>query len=429
MDRAVQEMTDDHAHDRKYYSVPETNLDHCIEDYTAVHKNIATSIRLNNGSFDEQWSAAATLMSQFERDSKKTINMMAQQFMRRQSADEMHRTSVSKTGLLDMNTLHTYKWNEDVFLRNEEVADGKNHGLVLFVDWSGSMCDFMEDTIKQMLQMVFFCRKVGIPFEVYSFTSQQKLPEGVTSYYQLTDEQREEMESQKPFGECDWLNSFTLNNYLSSRMSAREMKTALVHMMWLARSMDYHSGFRCPTGHDLGATPLNEAIAAAMEIVPQFQSKNNVQVVNTMFLTDGEASSRLGYYGADAWLTDEKTKRSYDCSRRGDHGGTTGVLLAALKDRTGANCVGIYLHPAKSLRYGYTDEQTAEYKKEGFTSTTKAGYTEYFIVKANKKVENDMMENLSSDASFTRLKNAFMKSSADRVNSRVLLNRVIDLIA
>jgi hypothetical protein len=430
MDRAVQSMVDGEAYDREYHNIPSCNLKNTIVDYKDVHSDISTWIRTQS-NWESFYSSASNEMKTFQNESRKTINMMAQQFIRRQSADEAHRTSIAKTGILNMTNLHSYQWNEDVFLRNEEISDGKNHGLVLFVDWSGSMSDIMSDTIKQTLQMVFFCKKVGIPFEVYSFTSAMR-GIGGNSYWNCTDEEREEMAKNKQFGdEANWLHQFQLNNYLSSRMSARELKTALIHMQWICNGMSWNNGFRSPVGHDLGSTPLNEAVVAAFDIVPKFQRDNKLQIVNTIFLTDGESSSSLGYYSgrSNAWLRDTKTKKSYDCSRSGNQGGTTGALLSALNDRTGAKTVGLYLHNARSLRYGYTDNQVAQYKKEGFTSTTKAGYTEYFIVKASKKVENDYLENLNDNASFTQVKNAFMKSSSNRVNSRVLLNRVIDLIA
>jgi hypothetical protein len=52
------------------------------------------------------------------------------------------------------------------------IPDGKNHGLVFVLDWSGSMCDVMLDTCKQLFNLVWFCKKVSIPFEVYAFTNE-----------------------------------------------------------------------------------------------------------------------------------------------------------------------------------------------------------------------------------------------------------------
>ena len=452
-DRAISDMRDASSRERNYHNLPKFNSESVIIDYKQVHETIASSI-LESENQQRGFAYATSEATSFTNKSRKTVNMMAQQFIRRQAADEHHRTSIAQTGILDVNKMINYKWSEDLFLRNEEIADGKNHGLVLFVDWSGSMSGIIEDTIKQMLQLVMFCKKVGIPFEVYSFSSQSALPPDWSTL--TSTEQAEWKESyQAPFSwpnEVDedeennpvsrnWLQQrFSLQNYLSSRMSSREFKDAMNHMMYLAigfasrhRWDNRTDGMYCrtPRGHDLGSTPLNEAVVAALEIVPKFQNENKLQIVNTIFLTDGQASS--GFWGCgvpgDNYVTDPKSKKSYSAVRGHKGEGLTSALLDCLQDRTGANAIGIFLDTSKKINYGYTEEQIRSWKKDGFCSTDQAGYTEYFVVKADRKVDNDFLENLNDDASFTKIKNAFMKASSDRVNSRILLGRVIDLIA
>ena len=82
------------------------------------------------------------------------------------------RSHVSKTGVLDCTKLHTYKYNEDLFKKVNVIPDGKNHGLIFILDWSGSMGGIIEDTVKQLMNLVWFCSKVNIPFEVYIFSNQ-----------------------------------------------------------------------------------------------------------------------------------------------------------------------------------------------------------------------------------------------------------------
>ena len=64
---------------------------------------------------------------------------MVQQFQMKQAADLDARTSFAKTGVLNTNNMINYRWSEDIFLKNEVHADGKNHGIVMYLDWSGSM--------------------------------------------------------------------------------------------------------------------------------------------------------------------------------------------------------------------------------------------------------------------------------------------------
>ena len=45
-----------------------------------------------------------------------------------------------------------------------------------FFDWSGSMNNVMMDTLKQLYNLIWFCRKVQIPYEVYAFTNDYPRP-------------------------------------------------------------------------------------------------------------------------------------------------------------------------------------------------------------------------------------------------------------
>ena len=41
----------------------------------------------------------------------------------------------------------------------------------MHLDWSGSMQHQLLDTLKQVYNLVWFCKKSGIPFRVYAFQS------------------------------------------------------------------------------------------------------------------------------------------------------------------------------------------------------------------------------------------------------------------
>ena len=81
----------------------------------------------------------------------------------------MRKDQVNKTGKLNEDKLWAYKLTEDLFLSSTTVPDGQNHGMMMFVDFSGSMGRHMAGTIEQTLIQVAFCKKVGIPFDVYGF--------------------------------------------------------------------------------------------------------------------------------------------------------------------------------------------------------------------------------------------------------------------
>ena len=59
----------------------------------------------------------------------------------RQSAQVSKYAFTGKTGKLDMNRLAKYQIVEDVFKRATYFPDGKNHGVQVLLDWSGSICN------------------------------------------------------------------------------------------------------------------------------------------------------------------------------------------------------------------------------------------------------------------------------------------------
>ena len=110
------------------------------------------------------------------------VNYLVKEFECKKFADE-YLWSTSRTGVLDCTKLHSYKYSEDLFKRVTVVPNGKNHGLLFILDWSGSMSDCIFDTIKQLYNLVWFCRKVGIPYDVYAFTSENKWDESQPKPY------------------------------------------------------------------------------------------------------------------------------------------------------------------------------------------------------------------------------------------------------
>ena len=67
--------------------------------------------------------------------------------------------------------LSKYKFTDDIFKKLTIVPDAKNHGMIVLVDWSGSMSDVLSSVIQQLMNLAWFCRKINIPFEVYAFSN------------------------------------------------------------------------------------------------------------------------------------------------------------------------------------------------------------------------------------------------------------------
>ena len=184
---ALKNLTNTQTRESQYIEIPELNLKNIIVSNQKVHKDLdAGWIQNEEGRekyverYKDMYSSVDLsepiceevdkMYYKFKKDAHKEVNYLVKEFERRKCAGAYARSSTSRTGVLDTKSLHTYKFNEDIFKKITVVPDGKNHGLVFILDWSGSMNNVILDTLKQLYNLIWFCRKVQIPYEVYAFT-------------------------------------------------------------------------------------------------------------------------------------------------------------------------------------------------------------------------------------------------------------------
>jgi hypothetical protein len=193
-----------------------------------------------------------------------------------------------------------------------------------------------------VMQLVLFCKKVNIPFEVYAFTS--AMPHEF-------DKDRTEKEDNEAYENTHY--RFALLNLFSSRMNKRELDAALPQCYALAKSQSYNSRTTVPyVGREfgLGGTPLNEAILAAIDIVPSFKKNNNVQIVNSVFLTDGSSNGMHVPYNGTLKIKGDRIGVQVNQKD------ATNLLTKMLQERTGSKVVNFFLAdwtPAKFERHSY----------------------------------------------------------------------------
>lgn len=366
---------------------------------------------------------------QFILRSKPTVNVLVKQFEMKKQADAHKRVQIAKSGVLDTVKMMNYKWSEDVFRKNATVREGKNHGLVMFLDWSGSMCDQIEETMGQLIQLVLFCKKVNIPFEVYAFTS---------SMPHEFDDNRTETSDNDAYATTDY--RFALMNLFSSRMKKNEFEAAIPQCFALARSQNWGrtAGPTITVGREfqLGGTPLNEALLAAIDIVPSFKKNNNVQIVNTVFLTDGSGNGMHVPYNGTLKIKGDRIGVQVNEQN------VTNLLTKMLQDRTGSKVVNFFLAdwtPNKFERSAWSYFRSTEkmhlglatWKSDNFAiaTTDDMGWDEQYLVRTVKVDNSDAMDQVQDTDSVAKKKNAFLKSMKGRSTSRVVLNRFISLIA
>lgn len=415
----AQEMVHNNNFCYTYVDVPEIvdNLSKNVHDFSRVIPEMeASSVNLY-GDVHAAKNIAAREVVAWRKAEKNTLSYMIKEFEMKKSADAYIRTAISKTGIIDTNKLHTYKYNEDLFLRQNIVPTGKNHGFFLLLDWSGSMNGpQLRETMKQLFSLVLFCKMVQVPFEVYLFKSRGpeplKMSKNRNTYVQI--------------------NGFTLRNILSSRMNSSMFQRAL-NILWFASRYNLHSDI-------MSSTPLNGAILMSEPLINEFRNRNKLQIVSTIILTDGD-SDYFAIQGRNyepgkigkVYMKDPKTQKSYDIT---DVQKQTSVLLSILKDRTGINVLGFYLYngPLKRLnKLSEANKQSETIEKQWtedkYIALTTFGFDEYYIINNRNRDRNE--EELAVDASMSKSRaiKMFSKFYASKMYSRTLLSRFIDRVA
>ena len=458
-----------------YVELPKLNLDDVIVPNDAIHKvcndSWEESIAYNKQFIDKKdFHSEANIFEdvdaeyvQFKREAQKEVNYLVKEFECKKAADSYARATTARTGVLDCSKLHTYKHNEDLFKKVTTLADGKNHGLVFILDWSGSMHTVLKDTVKQLYNLIWFCRKVNIPFEVYAFTQEYPLVRW--------DEERGEMARITPYTPKnnmaqvpDW---FSLMNFFSSKVNAKTLDDQLKNIWRVTSSImghGYHAShsgyahrynFRTPLGMNLSGTPLNETIVALHQILPKFKKENKLQKVQCVILTDGEAQPLryhkevqrqwedepyLGtsYFSSNVFLRDRSIGKTYSFSKMVQYSDMTDILLENLRDKfQDINFVGIRILESRDAgqfvrRYtGYCElyeKVMKEWRKEKAFSLKNSGYHRYFGL-SSKMLNTDAEFDPIHDATKAQIKRDFIKSLKGKKMNKKILSEFIELVA
>ena len=390
----------------------------------------------------------------FMSENKKTVMYLVKEFEMKKSAQAYKRAQTDKTGIIDPLKLPSYKYSDDIFKKLTILPDGKNHGMMMLLDWSGSMSDVLFDTVKQLINLVEFCKKVNIPFEVYFFTSERR------SWY----DDKKEISNQwsKNSGEFKF-EDFHLVNCLSHRMNKKTIDFAMKMMYhmgayWNNRysrkfinSDEYYAQsetWGIPSEYYLGNTPLNESLVYINKLIPMFKSKYDIEKMTFITLTDGAGNyPRMDIIGDpknDYW--ERTTVFELDGKKFAERGNITSNLLNHIKNHHDVNVIGFYV--VKRLRrwdiekyigeykdWNDKEQKIAKFRKELNANKAAAceydGYNKYFVLDGKKLgVENFDLNTVEVKKGTTsELKRIFGKSMANRLVSRVVLNKFIQEVA
>lgn len=385
------------------------------------------------------------------------VSYMIMEFEARKAAQALQCSRTAKLGEIDEEKLYAYKISNDLFKTYTIVPKGKNHGIVILMDWSSSMDHVIVDCIKQVINLVMFCQKEGITFQALAFTS---------GYSQNKDQKmmnRRRVENyDRGNGDpvvCRNESGYHLLELFNSKMSLGEFKQMILRLM--------HYQFRKMDNFSLGGTPLNEALLYMSDYLGKFQKKNGIEKLTFITLTDGEGQS-LSYkppigYGNKTnvqikrFMKDPITRKDFDL---GDNSNPsqdqTVAILEMIKARYNCSILGFYIMEnnatdtvirqslcANSRLSKYTTGNNAEvnrligevrnqFKEERFAMIESFGGRDilFMLRGTDTKIKGDFrniqIENTTTNTQAAKMLSNELKTAK---TSRILLTKFIDSIS
>lgn len=301
-------------------------------------------------------------VNDFIKASKPAVNVMIKEFKLRQNASRNARAQQANSGTIDCQKLYSYKYNDDIFKRVTNLADGKNHGMVMFIDASGSMQNTIGDVTKQLIQLHLFCKAVNIPYEAYTFTCNN-------------DRSRYEADDRIEVAGVINHQQLQLVKVMSSDMTRQQAQRSM-QLLWSYYNLylpNRIQGWHVPPQMlGLGSTPLVPTLVAAHNIVKTFMTKNRVEKMNTIILSDGEPTGWNVYGGVDGvtYRGVEFNIHGTKTKSRNLYVGAVVALQESLKKATGTDVINFFIADQTkdamsyiSRRNGYGCPEVEEVRK------------------------------------------------------------------
>ena len=398
---------------------------------------------------------------EFFKQSQKEVNYLVKEFECRKSASAYARATTSRTGVLDTTKLHTYRYNEDLFKKVTVIPDGKNHGMIFLLDWSGSMSNCLMDTVKQVLQLTWFCQKVQIPFRVYAFTNSAY---GFSNYYEPSTDKFDEKA-----GCISFNKGFGLLEMLSSDASKKEQDRLALSLWRNAGTNSYLPkmyarvyNMGCPPILSLSGTPLIEAVASMQSVIPTFQKETGAEKISLTILSDGESAPPqyacrrdhlyakysdligeeklwINSFNGRCQLRDRKTGRTY--SRQDNPTQQLNVFLQHLKDSLPqVSVLGFRLVTPRDVKQyfrlisfmgfykGYYEDAVRKFRKQKFYECTDSPYDKLYVMPSLSQSDETSLDDLKEDATKGQIGSAFKKMFKNKANNKKMLTSFAETV-
>ena len=461
-------LKDQNAHETDYVTIPKLNLDNVVVSFDDVNAYLTEHFTVTEAGTpegDPRWYRGNGLKAdtrefrEYKKSASKDVNHLVKEFEMRKSADSYARQATAKTGVLDTSKLHTYMFNEDIFKKITVIPEGKNHGLVFLLDWSGSMQTILENTMKQLFNLVWFCRKVNIPFEVYAFTNDawslgKEIPDNTNSYSHYNNQELLDPSRLQEMKEGDIYieGGFRMVNILTSTAKTKDLDRMMLNL-WLQARAFRGAMYQYARRFTLSGTPLNEAIISVGQLTKQLIKTAKLQKCHVIVLTDGEGyhssfnqmresyydkEMTMGHCGLAPWKTTIRVGSKSFVGAKCESEFTCKLVEAVKSEIPNCNFIGIrilekgggrqfYNYYARN-HYNFYDEMKDQMRRNGAVFINTKSFDLWCAVQQTTLHCDDELE-VDAGVEKRKIAQAFRKMNKSKKSNKLLVKEFIKQIA
>lgn len=368
-------------------------------------------------------------LDNFKSECNNNVSYLIKEFEMKKAASNYKRTQISKSGQINANKLFAYQIKDDIFKQIQQVKDGKNHGMLFLLDWSGSMDNVMPDVIKQLIYLTTFCRRAQIPFQVFAFAG--TLPDAGHDYQRDHDEDEE---TGPGVINANW-SRVSLIELFSHKMTSAEFSTMCNYLLTNRLKWVY----------EMGSTPLADSLLYMYDYVGKFQQQSNIEKLSLVILSDGashpfNSTSRIGI-SRKHFIVNDETKKNYALNSDGAF--QTRTMLQMIQDRYNCKVLGFFLvrdrkfdliwaistiYPGLSPRekQEMLDKLRSDIRSDGVHAAIDLpGWDEMYVMATSTLAQQENTFKVDGQCTATAIARQFTKHLKKPRNSRVILNKFI----
>jgi hypothetical protein len=373
-----------------------------------------------NSSTDAQVTADVREM---RKSISHSVDSMVRVFESKKAAEQYKNVKISDTGLININKVHRYQFDDKIFRQAKILPNTKNHAYYILLDLSGSMSKIINDVIEQVVVIVEFFRRIQVPYKVVGF--------GMSVTSQLNPMKDLDLRPINPMPSI-------FREFKSSRECLLELmtntQTTLEHNMSIV-------GLMSKIGWSLGSTPTGFAVAGSEQYAMNFFKQNQTTSNHMIVMTDGAPtdviSNSWGNRGKTTIVTDKQTKKT--------------VISQGSADYAMINCIGKVFENRHAIKFTtismmrslnesntcafvssrITDEMRSEWTKHGYTTLIDPNTKNKVLVAKPFSVDTDVGQITGdiSEKSASYIAKAMLRNMKKVRKSRSFLNALAEILS